>query len=83
MIVATLDLQSNKSSIKSKDAKLNSKTKKMDASVEIVANEYPINVNLKGDVASPAVNVDLKKLMESKTGEVIQKEVTNLLKNLF
>jgi len=83
MIVASLDLQSNKSSIKSKDAKLNSKTKKMDASVEIVANEYPINVNLKGDVASPAVNVDLKKLMESKTGEVIQKEVTNLLKNLF
>ena len=86
-ILSSLDLRSNKSAITTKDAKLDSKTQKIDATLNIVANKQPLTATLKGDIASPKVRIDLNKLMESKAGEKIDKEIQRgaekLLKKLF
>ncbi len=82
-IVASLDLRSNKSSIKTKDTKLNSKTKKIDSKIEIVANKNPITVMLSGNSASPSVKIDANKLIQKEAQKAIKKEVGNLLKNFF
>ncbi len=82
-IVASLDLKSNTSSITTKDAKLNSKTKQMDATVTLVANKSPITATLRGEVTSPKISIDLEKLMKSQAGEAIQQEVGKLLQKLF
>ncbi len=82
-ILASLDLKSNKSAIKTKNTKLNTLTKKIDSKLTIVANTYPLTIGLKGNVASPKISVDAKKLIESKTGKAIEKEVGKLLKGLF
>jgi hypothetical protein len=86
-ITASLDLKSNKSSITTKNAKINSKTQQIDATITVVANKQPITATLKGDIAAPKVSVDLKKFMESKAGEKVKKEVQRgaekLLKKFF
>lgn len=86
-ITASLDLASNTSAIKTKDAKLNSQTQKMDATLTIVANKQPITATLKGDINAPKVSVDLQKFMESKAGEKVKKEIQRgaekLLKKFF
>lgn len=82
-IVASLDLKSNTSAIKTKNTKLNSKTKQIDSKITIVANKSPVAVTLKGNASSPKVAVDLEKFMKSKAGEAIQKEAAKFLKGLF
>ena len=82
-ILASLDLRSNTSSISTKNTKLNSKTKKIDSHIKIVANKSPVNVTLKGDVQSPKVVVDAEELIKSKAEEVIKKELDKLFKKLF
>ncbi len=82
-ILASLDLKSNTSAIKTENTKLNSKTKQIDSTITIVANKTPVTVTLKGDTSSPKVVVDLEKLMKSKAGDAIKKEATKFLKGLF
>lgn len=86
-IVSSLHLQSNKSSITTKGAKLNSKTKKVDASIDIVANKQTLKGRLQGDINAPKVSIDLEAFMKSKAGEKIKKEaqrgVEKLLKKLL
>ncbi len=82
-ILASLDLKSNTSAIKTKNTKLNSKTKQIDSTITIVANKTPVTVTLKGNTSSPKVGVDLEKLMKSKAGDAIKKEATKFLKGLF
>jgi len=82
-IVASLDLKSNTSAIKTKKTKLNSKTKQIDSKITIVANKSPVAVTLKGNVSSPKVAVDLEKFMKSKAGEAIQKEAVKFLKGFL
>jgi hypothetical protein len=82
-ISATLYLKSNKSSIKTKDAKLNSKTKEIDSKIEIDANSNPILITLKGNINSPKVGINAQKLIEKEAKKVIEKEVNKFLKGLF
>ncbi len=82
-IVASLDLKSNKSAIKSTNTKLNTLTKKIDSKLTIVANTYPLTIGLKGAVSSPKISVDAKELIKSKTGKAIEKELGKLFKGLF
>lgn len=82
-IVASLDLASNTSAIKTKDTKLNSKTKQIDSTLTVVFNGNPVTATLTGDVNAPKVSIDLQKFMESKAGEKVQKEVNRLFKKLF
>ncbi|MCD6432578.1 MAG: hypothetical protein J7L21_00915 [Sulfurimonas sp.] len=82
-IIASLDLRSNTSSIKTKNTKLNSKTKKISSKIDIVANHNPLTVKLSGDVSSPKVEVDATELMKKEAGKAIDKEVGKLLRGLF
>lgn len=82
-IIASLDLNSNSSSIKTKDTKLNSKTKQIDSKVDIVANNNPLSITLTGDVTAPKVNIDAKKIIEKEATQVIKKELDNILKKFL
>ncbi|MBN2816890.1 MAG: hypothetical protein JXQ67_09415 [Campylobacterales bacterium] len=82
-ILASLDLNSNRSFIKTKDAKLNSKTKQMDAKLDISANGNPLEVTLKGDANAPKVGVNAEKLIKKEAEKAITKEVNKLFKGLF
>lgn len=82
-ILATLNLKSNQSYIKTKDTKLNSKTQKIDSKLDISANGNPLIVTLKGDVNSPDVGVDASKLIQKEATKVIEKEAKNFLKRFF
>ena len=82
-ILASLDLRSKQASIKTVDAKLNTKNKTVDSDVTLQAKKNVIPVNLKGDVNSPKVTIDMEKLMKSKAGEEIQKGINKLFKKLF
>jgi len=82
-IVASLDLNSNRSSIKTKDTKLNTKTKKINSKLDINANGNPLIITLTGDVNNPKVGIDAQKLIEKEATKVITKEINKFLKGLF
>ncbi|MFT7005104.1 MAG: hypothetical protein ACJAWW_002473, partial [Sulfurimonas sp.] len=82
-ILASVDLTSNTSSIKTKNTMLNTKTKTINSKIDIVANKSPITVTLKGKTTSPKVAINMQDLLKKEAGKVIQKEVGNLLKGLF
>ncbi|MDY0116061.1 MAG: hypothetical protein RBR59_00615 [Sulfurimonadaceae bacterium] len=82
-IKASLDLRSNKSSITTKDTKLNTKTAQIDSTLDVVFDGNPVTATIKGAVDAPKVSIDLQKFMQSKAGEKVQKEVQKLFKKLF
>ena len=82
-IVASLDLKSNNSSIQTKNAKLDSKTKKINSKIDINANGNPIVITLTGDANSPKVKIDAEKLIEKEAEKAVKKELNNFLKKLF
>ena len=82
-ILASMDLKSRVSSITTKDTKLNSKTKQIDSTIKISANNNPITVTLKGDTASPKVGVDVQDLVKKEATKAVKKELGKLLKKFF
>ena len=82
-IVASMDLKSNTSSIKTKNTKLNTKTKMIDSRIDVVANNNPVSVILKGKTSSPKVSLDVEDLIKKEAGKAIEKEVGKLLKGFF
>jgi len=82
-ILASLDLKSNTSSVKTKNTYLNSKTKKIKSVIDIEANHNPITVKLSGATNSPKVEVDATKLIKREAQKAVEKEAGKLLKGLF
>jgi hypothetical protein len=90
-ILASLDLKSNTSSIKTKNTKLNSKTKRINSVIDINANGNPLVVKLSGSVEKPKVSVDASKIIQKEATKAITKElqkhlgkdVGKLFKGLF
>jgi hypothetical protein len=78
-ILASLDLRSNKSSIKTKDTKLNTLKKLIYSKIELNANGNPLKVTLKGNIAKPKVIIDANELIQREATKAIQKEATKLL----
>lgn len=74
-IVTSLDLRANNSFVKTKETKLNSKTKRIHSKIDISANNNPFSVTLSGNVEHPKIAVDAK--------ELINKEVNKFFKGLF
>ncbi|MBU1638884.1 MAG: hypothetical protein KKG53_00235 [Proteobacteria bacterium] len=83
LITSDLDLRSKKSSIVGKQTTLNTKTKQVKAKLDVVANNNPIGVTIKGNVDDPSVKIDTSALIEKEAGKLIEKEVNKLLKDLF
>ncbi|HFU73997.1 MAG TPA: hypothetical protein ENK65_00425 [Helicobacteraceae bacterium] len=82
-IYTNLDMRSNTSSIVGKNVYLNTKTKQVDATLDVNANNNPIKVTLKGNVSKPSVNVDASKLIERELKKEAGKQINNLIKGLF
>jgi hypothetical protein len=82
-----LDMRSKKSSITGKNIKLNSKTEQINAKLDVVANNNPIGVKIKGNVNKPDVKVDVSKLIKKEAEKALEKgmkkQVDKLLKKLF
>ena len=90
-ILASLDLKSNTSSIKTTNTKLNSKTKRIDSVIDINANGNPLVVKLSGNVNAPKVSVDASKIVKKEAEKAVKKElqkhlgkdINKLLKGFF
>ncbi|MBC8463950.1 MAG: hypothetical protein H8D61_03125, partial [Deltaproteobacteria bacterium] len=86
-IVSKLALRSHNASVTGDGVKLNTKTKQIDGRLHIVANDNPIDVNIRGNVSNPKVDVDVKNLLKREAEKYIDKQVgpqfENLLKGLF
>jgi hypothetical protein len=82
-ILASLDLRSKQASVKTTDTKLNTKTQKIDSDITIQAKKNTITANIKGDINSPKVKVDLEKLIKSEAGKKAKEEINKFLKKFF
>ena len=82
-IVTSLSLKSNKSSITTKDARLNSKTQIVHAKVDIVANNNPLEVTLDGNINAPDVKVNADELIKKEASKAIKKGINKYFKGLF
>jgi hypothetical protein len=82
-IYSDLDMRSNRSSIVGKNIYLNSKTKQIDAKLDINANNNFLKVALKGSSEQPKVTVDASKIIEKELKKEAGKQINKLLKGLF
>jgi hypothetical protein len=76
-------MRSNRSSIVGKNIYLNSKTKQIDAKLDINANNNFLKVALKGSSEQPKVTVDASKIIEKELKKEAGKQINKLLKGLF
>ncbi|MEN8136169.1 MAG: hypothetical protein ABFS18_11635 [Thermodesulfobacteriota bacterium] len=83
LITSDLDLRANKSSIIGKKTTLNSKTKQVKAKLDVLANNNPIGVTIKGNIDKPSVKLDTSALIKKEVDKLIEKEINKLLKDLF
>ncbi len=82
-ILASFDLKSNTSSLKTVNTKLNSKTQKINSKIDIVANKHKIFVTLTGKTAAPKVKVDAGAILKDKAKKEVSKQVNKLFKKFF
>ena len=86
-ILATLDLTSNKSAIKTKNTKIDTLKQTINSRLTVVANKNPIDVKLSGNIMKPKVKIDLEEFMKSEAGnkvkEKVNKELNKFFKKLF
>ena len=78
-INADLSLRSNRTSLTSKHAKIDTDAKTIDAEVHVDANNNPIDFRLKGAMDHPGVSIDAGKLIEREAG----KQINRLMNDLF
>ena len=82
-LLGSLSLASNSSSIKTKDAKLDSKAKTVDAKIEVTANKHPMSIILKGNMSRPAVMIDPGDMMKNEVKKVVGEKLNDFLKGFF
>ena len=82
-LLASLSLRSNSSSISTKEAKLDSKKKTIDAKIEIVANKHPISIGLKGNTSAPKVSIDAGDILKNEVQKAVGEKLNGLLKGFF
>lgn len=86
-IVSKLAMRSNNASVTGDGVTLNTKTKQIDARLHIVANDNPIDVDIRGHVSKPKVEVDVTNLLQREAEKYIEKQVgpqlEKLLKGIF
>ena len=76
-------MRSNHASVTGDGIKLNTKTKQIDARLHIVANDNPIDVNIRGHVSNPKVEVDVKNLLQREAEKYIEKQVGSQFEKLL
>ena len=82
-LLASFELASNNSSIATKAAKLDSKSKTIDARIDITANKHPIGITIKGKTSSPDVSIDAASVIQNEVEKVVGEKLNGLLKGFF
>lgn len=78
-IDADMTIRSNRSSLKTKHAKIDTAANTINANIHLNANNNPVDFRLKGNLNHPNVSIDAGKLIEREAG----KQINRLLNNLF
>jgi len=78
-VLASFDLHSNTSSIKTVNTKINSLTQTIESKIDIVANHHPISVILSGDKSKPQVKINVDKAVVKE----IKKQLGSFLRGLL
>ena len=82
-VTTALDLKANTSSIGGKNILLDTKRRIVNAKLDVVANNNPIGVKIKGSVDKPELSIDVSKLAEKEAKKAVEKELNKLLRKLF
>ena len=82
-VLASFDLRSNTSSIKTVNTKINSDTNQINSKIDIVANKHPVSVTLIGDKSKPKVTVDTSQIVKDQIKKEINKKLGNFLKGFL
>jgi len=85
-ILANVALISRTSSIITKNAKLNSKSKAVDSKIDILANKHPITIHLKGTTDNPKLKLDVENLAKEEAKKAIMDDLNkkdSKIKKLF
>ena len=78
-IIGQLDLRSNVSSIRSENGVIDGGNKRIDAKVDINANNNPLSVTLKGNIDSPGIKIDASEIVKKEAS----KQIRRLLNDYF
>lgn len=78
-VVASFDLRSRTSSIKTVGTKINSELETIESKIDIDANKHKIAVLLSGDKSKPKVNVDVEEVFKDQ----IKEKLGNFLQGLL
>lgn len=82
-VLASFDLRSNTSSIKTVNTKINSDTNQINSKIDIVANNHPVSVTLIGDKSKPKVKVDTERIIKEQLKKEVDKKIGDFLQKLF
>lgn len=82
-VLASFDLKSNTSSIKTIKTKINSKTQVIDSKIDIIVNKHPMSVILTGNKSKPKVVIDAKEIIKEQFKKEINNKVGVFLQDLF
>ena len=83
IVLASFDLRSNTSSIKTVNTMINSDTNRIKSKIEISANKHPIVVKLNGNKTNPKVTIDASSLVKSQVTKKVTEKLGSFLKGLF
>ncbi len=82
-IQSNLSMKGGSITINDKKMLLNTKTKQIKSNLEVVINNNPVTIKLRGNVQKPDVQIDANALLQREAGKAIEKELGNLLKGFF
>lgn len=82
-VLASFNLKSNTSSIKTVKTKINSATNIINSKIDIVANKHPVSIILTGNKSKPKVKIDAEEVVKDQLKKEINKKLGGFLKGLF
>ena len=82
-ILSNIDMRADNASVTGTNLKLITKTRQVDARLNVVANDNPIGVIVRGDVDKPKIDVDVKNLLQREAERYIEKQIGGQFKNLI
>jgi hypothetical protein len=79
LIISTMELLSPNASITSKNSRLHRKDDNITANLHVIANQYPFDIKVSGDLKNPDVALDTKEVLKNELGRYLN----HLIKELF
>lgn len=77
--ISTLELQAPNASIASQKIHIDSKANTIDTNLHVIANKYPFDIKVSGNLKKPNVSLDTKEVLKNELGRYLN----HLIKELF